>query len=183
MRDRRIADLALLLALVALGACGGDEPAAAPPETAAPSATGAPTPAEPSAAEQSVDGEVPDTCALLPVEEVSSVTGLDLSEGILDTSIPTIATCTYTSADGAAVVQAVVQAGPGTVEAYEALGGDAEPVEGIGDEARYDPGLRTVDALVGGRSLSVSVTAGDDLDAPELRQQSEELAGILAEAL
>lgn len=177
---------AVLVALIALGGCGGGEPAAEPtdatraPTTAATSATAA---TQPGTSEQPGDSDVPDPCALLPVEEVARVTGLDLPEGVLDTSIPTIATCTYTVADGTAVVQSVVQAGPGTREAYDALGRDSEPVEGIGDEARYNEGLRTVDALVGERSLSVSVTAGDDPDAPELRQQAEELAALLAEAL
>jgi hypothetical protein len=35
-----------------------------------------------------------------------------------------------------------------------------------------------VDALVGERSLSGSVTVGADPDAPELREQSEELARL-----
>lgn len=169
MTALRAAAAALVTAL-ALGACGGDEPAASP--------------TAPASAQEADSAEVPDTCALLPAEEVARVTGLDLDEGMLDTSIATIATCTYASTDGTAVVLATVQAGPGTREAYSTIGvTGAEPLEGIGDEARYSPGLRSVDALVGERSLSVSVTAGDDPDAPELREQAEELAAILADAL
>jgi hypothetical protein len=124
--------IALLASLLALGACGGGQPA---PPAATPGAT---VPAEGQAPAGGGAGAV-DACRLLSTDEVSAALGVTIVRAgdTVEASDAEMGFCDYHSADGIALMIAYTpNAQPFIFEAWKAVE-DAEPVGGIGDEAVF----------------------------------------------
>jgi len=136
---RRGAALALLGALVALGACGDDEPEtssspetteAAQVETTAPEPTDTPTTAAPT---------LPSPCTLLPKDAAEALLpGAVLQEGIESGQGDNIS-CTYAGDPSGPTAQVEVFVGSGAKKSLDidkdALAHEFTQPEGVGDEA------------------------------------------------
>jgi hypothetical protein len=191
---RRSALLALaLVPLLALVACGD-------------SATVDQTPAEGTAADEgtsttAADGEgeegekgadLPDVCSLIPTDEVSTETGIDLGEGVSEVGDER-SVCTFSAADtGGIGITVGVESGDRYEEKLERsteIFGTTQPVEDLGDQAAfahttegdYADGLSSV--LVGRDEITIDVTIQGIAVEDDARTASVALATAVLDGL
>ena len=170
IRERRAALAAIVLLVAACGGgattspvpTGGNSQGAGSSQGAAsdPPATAAPPSQDASASNGGGGGGggAADACALLTPEEVGGV--LDAS-GVTAQGTPgEVSYCMFSSADGdlLAATSYVKQGGRQVFDAWSGAS-DTIPVDGVGDDATFDPNSATLFMVVGERL--VGITAGD----------------------
>jgi hypothetical protein len=159
--------------LVVLGlglvACGGDDDGDAATTTTTNSAPGAVARPGTSA----VDAEAVDACSLLEasaIEPYVGATGPGMGSG---------GTCEWRNAESFESVTVTVGE-PGTAVdglPEESPYPDVEPVDGVGEDARYSPANGIVEFVAGDRACELQL-ASVSLDAGKQRTGAVELAGL-----
>lgn len=178
MRVHIAATSVMLVAVLALAACGGSGPAATaggePAATAAPAAPSADTPAteQPSApeapAETTAGGATGsgDVCGLVTADEMAGILGKSpVKQGFFPGPPDT---CDY-QVDGAPLA-AIVLMGEGAGMVYEAMKADpaSEEFSGLGDRALFNSQTQTFLVAKGDRLLTIAITDIDMTDAQRL---------------
>lgn len=184
---RRTITGTLLLAALALAACGGGATGTNEPTPSAATGAGnsAGASAQPPSADTSAGGENGggtsggDLCAVLSIDEVAEVTGVEVAS-TTPADLQGVLSCNYNGPDGMAVAGLTLATSAGgvdVVDLFEANAADFEAVSGIGDRAVMagDENFPILMVLVGDRLYSLSVIA-DALDGPAKRAATEELA-------
>ena len=152
---------AALAAVLAVSACGGDEPPTPEPDAASsPSGGSTPEPAD--------VATVPDACTLLAADEIEAVTGTAYDDGVIDEAMTSEsqAVCQYDPADGGLSFVLVVVNETGAQfalqreSADEGLPTPTEDVQGLGDEAYWSADTGTVATHVGPVFVQVSLLTG-----------------------
>ena len=170
----RLAVLALA-ATLALGACGGDadEPTEAAP---APEETTSATDTAP--ADEGLDTEVPDFCALFTVEDFETLTGATAGEPEAQEPIGAIrGTCTIAAETGFPLVM-IAAYNEADREATLSMV-EASPVDDLGVEALWDDTLGLVIPQDGKDWYLQVMVAGSDSD----RETSVKVAEIVLDRL
>ncbi|RIV39802.1 DUF3558 domain-containing protein [Micromonospora radicis] len=148
------------VAVAALAACGGAEPAAAPP---APVETTVTEPAtEPTEAAEPTPAAQLQACALVTKEEAEKLAGTPLEDPT--PSGQNQESCWYTGPVSGPTAQVEVHVGDGAKKFYEIdrdLGHEFETLTGIGDEAYLEDG--TVFVSVAGVWVAIRLVRLDDM--------------------
>jgi hypothetical protein len=180
-----------IAAVIVLAACtaggGADASAGAASAVASGDASSPASPAAPSVAPSAATSVAPSVvpsagtgsssgpCALVTIEEVAQVTGVDVAAVESDAR-----TCIYETPTSHAIVALVQRTTEGAAEMYAGLKSGAEsfPVSGVGDEAIWQPAMEAV---------QLHVLQGDDLVSLAVGTLSgvpvDELTGMSPEAL
>lgn len=157
---------------------GSAEPPSAAPSVAASVAPPAPASAAASAATGSSSGP----CALVTVEEVAQIVGVDVTAVEAD-----VRSCTYETPTSSAIVALVQRTTEGAAELYADFKGNAEstPVNDLGDEAIWLPAMEAVQlhVLQGDDLLSIGVGTLSGVPVDELTGTSPEVLVDMATQL
>jgi hypothetical protein len=124
-------------------------------------------------------GTQPGECELLTLDEVSAATGVEVT-GTIGTNQAGQAACNYNDAGGIPVATYIVMtpdAGVAPQAGYDAITEGAEPVSGIGDQAKWHE-LGTLYVREGSDLFILSVFA-PDLDIEQKKDAAIELARMV----
>jgi hypothetical protein len=185
---RPILGLALALAF-ATAACGGGSasngpggsaPASDTPASAGPTTDpGTPTegPEATPAASQGGGGTATDACALITAEEAGTTLGAD-GETIGMSTPGEVSYCIYADASGASNLATswMQRGGSGSFSLWKS-GAGVQQVDGLGDDAVFDPSTASLIVLKGDGIISIAAGDGSDDEAQRLAW-AKTLAGI-----
>lgn len=160
----------LIVSILVLAGCGRSAAPPAGPKSSAPASE-----ATPSATAQQPPGEganFPDPCTLLSDDDVSQLTGRDITQVDRDGAEATAATryCQWQQSSG----QLAIYLSHTTSNDFKTVQADSPAIRGVGEDAYWRDGHLYV--LIGRTQLDVYSRGGDD-------KQSEEEADRVASAL